>query len=228
MNATLKSTGSLGARLGAAGLALSMALGCVLAPTQAMAGPKHRVAATHVSHQQAQTRDDVRDLAQLQLTIKQWERATRTHNRHMERQADARLSAWVHAEMAENRVEVQEARQEAMRSRNELRHSRKMAVMYGASSAQQQEVARNKVEARDDGQDLMEKRRDGSRTIAIAMELNQMQPAFRNGNATHRMYQQKAALLAELKAIAVAEIGEDREELVEDGYHPPPRPRSVT
>lgn len=220
--------------LTALALGTTLITGALFGDTAEAAGRGRYVAPqyTEVQASSAAVHDDHIDLATLNRTIIQWQVARRTLNVWKEREADGALMTLINQEFAENQREMMLAQQEAARSRAELRYSGRQAAQnqgyYGTAAAAQYDLQ----QAQDDRRDATDKRMEAKAFNRIARQLIAMQPSFDQGRATPAMYQQKAALLRDLRGLAAGELSASKGELMEDqgqvaasGYTaPPPAP----
>ena len=197
----------------------AIALGLTLiggAATPVLAGPIRHAhpsatpANAEIAQGQQSLIDDRHDLLQLSRSINDWHRAIATGSRGMELSADLQIQSWLYNEMMENRAEAMAAQRELAGSRAQTRHA---AHQAGANSAQHQSAALSK---NDDKADAKQKMRDAKHSRQLYDELLRMQASFQNATASGTLYQRKRAIYRDLQSNALAEIGEDREELMED------------
>lgn len=171
----------------------------VSVPAFAGGGEKARDKA-RVAEDRRETLGDRMDKARLDKAVDDWHAAVASKNGAAEKAADVEIWRWIRQERAENQVEVTE-------DRREVRASGAEAV--GPGRDDQRDLKGDRV-------DLARERNDRRRTREIADALNTLQPAFDAGTATPVQYDQKAALLRELKGLAWSEVRRDQGEKVED------------
>lgn len=200
----------------------------LLVPSFALAGGKARNRVERAQNNaelrddRRETRDDARDLARLDAAVDDWHAARKSGDGKAERRADERIEAWIRAELREDRGEVKEAKQEVRRSEAEVRDSRRernrsaARARPKATADDQRDLRDDKRDARDDRGDLRAEKAELRREIAIAKELQSMQPRFDAGKAGAKLYAQKSSLLRELQRGARKELARDVQETRED------------
>jgi hypothetical protein len=133
-----------------------------------------------------------------------WTAARRRGDRESEMAADVRLNQWLADELAEADAHATDAIDEAQ-----------------AHSEEAEEIGRLREghAARDDYRDARAEVRDDAQLHSIARELQELQPAFTEGEATPLQYREKRRLLNELVRLAGRDVREERREDVEDFHH---------
>ena len=159
--------------------------------------------------------DDRHDRAAIISIANEWKSAVARHDRAAEQSADGRLAGWLSRELAESRRELGEDSREQGRSRRERNRSRNEAA-HSPRGDDTHDLRDDRRDLRDDRRDTRRSAADLSQTIAIAEELQRMQPAFAAGTADLGMYSRKSGLLDQLVAMANAEHARDRQETRED------------
>jgi len=173
---------------------VGLALGCAPKPATPPPAAAETAPAPAPAPVKSDVADDRVDLAQLNQIVEDWHKAWKSNNKAAEKNADNRLMRWINQELAEDRTQTQEAKQEAAGSTH-----------AGTPKA-----------GADDRQDAEKMQKEAERTRNIATRLKNMQGAFTKGTATEVQYQKKSDLLRQLQKIAQRELERSRQEQAED------------
>lgn len=158
---------------------------------------------------------DRADFAAIVSIRNDWRTAVQQRDRLGEQSADSRLARWLRRELRDSQRDVREARQESSRSAGETVQSRREARLSGTRD-DRRDLRDDRRDLRDDRRDQRAARVDLEQTRAVALELRDMQPLFRNASATEEDYARKGEFLDALARMAAREVRNDRQEIRED------------
>ncbi len=189
-------------------------------PAHALAqssGAERRQDKRELRQDRRERRDDRRDLIRLQTLLNDFDRARAVGNRKGLNAVDARLRNILREETREGRRETRKDRRELRRSKREVRQERRERRVH-AATGQPGAAARDTRQLRDDRRDARDDRRDLRREQRNQVRRQQIRSALvpLYGVYDGPRLERKRALIAELVAMATAELGENRRELRED------------
>ncbi|MBW1877152.1 MAG: hypothetical protein JRI25_16975 [Deltaproteobacteria bacterium] len=162
-------------------------------------------------------KDNKKDLKHIQKLRKKWEKARDSGKQKKEAKVDADIAEWLQEQLAEDRMEVGEARAELVAGGGDpAPPTREKPRVVGRDVQPAHPPRREAPAVADDRGDLAAERADLRKTREIARELRDMQQKFNRDTAGPKAYKRKSRLLAELERSAVRDLQRAERERAED------------